>query len=95
MSASQVAGACITATLALYFLGSCALDIRNRRRTRNRFQHTARQAARTEVDVRHDIAVAKARRAEIQAQFDEQFEQIISGYHADIPHQIRRTEEDQ
>ncbi|WP_327300426.1 hypothetical protein [Streptomyces goshikiensis] len=95
MSASQVAGACITTVLALILLASWALDRRIKRSTRRRFQRTARQAARTEADVRSDLAAVKARRAQIQAQFDEQFEQIIAGYQANIPHQIRRTEEDQ
>lgn len=72
MTASQVAGACITAVVALYFLGSCALDIRIKYRTRRRFQRRTREIA-------HLYAIwPDPPRGE-----------------ADIPHQIRRTEEDQ
>ncbi|MFG2412334.1 hypothetical protein [Streptomyces goshikiensis] len=90
MSASQVAGACITTVVALYFLGSCALDIRNRRRTRRRFQRTARDAARAAQTLRDAAATRRAREiAQLYAMCPD-VTRITQ-----IPHQIRRTEEDQ
>ncbi|MFD6180111.1 hypothetical protein [Streptomyces goshikiensis] len=91
MTASQVAGACITVVVALYFLGSCALDIRIKYRTRCRFQRTARDAARAQ-QVANDKAAT--RRAREIAHLYNIWPDPPRG-EADIPHQIRRTEEDQ
>lgn len=95
MTANETAGACIAAAVGLLCIASAAFDRWHRPRTIRRFQRTARQAARTEADVRRDIAEAKARQAQIQARYDERFEQIIARYQADIPHQTRLTEDDQ
>ncbi|MFD8144763.1 hypothetical protein [Streptomyces sp. NPDC059708] len=95
MTAGETAGACIAAAVGILCIAPAAFDRWHRPRTIRRFQRTARQAARTEADIRRDVAAGKARQAQIQARYDERFEQIVARYQADIPHQTRRTEEDQ
>lgn len=91
MNASETVWACIAVAIGLLVVATTGFNRWHKPRTDRRFQRTARKAARTEADVRNDIAAVKARQAQIQARFDEQFEQIIAGYPHDIPHQ--RTEE--
>ncbi|MFE2850631.1 hypothetical protein ACFXJO_05785 [Streptomyces lavendulae] len=98
MTAHEMAGVCIAAAVGLLFIAPAAFDRWHKPRSARRFQQTARKAARaprTEADVRRDLAAAKARQARIQARFDKKFVQIVAGYQADIPHQTRRTEDDQ
>ncbi|MFD4921193.1 hypothetical protein ACFWNE_07715 [Streptomyces goshikiensis] len=82
MTASQVAGACITTVLALILLASWALDRRIKRSTRSRFQLADDEAAATKTGLTDDERQAFA-------------EIIATEFRKTIPHQIRRTEEDQ
>jgi len=96
MTAGETAIACIGAAglLCLAALAaSWAFDRWHKPRTTRRFQRAARQAARrTEADVRRDLAKARTER---QAAEDAEFDRIISAEFPTIPHQTRRTEEDQ
>ncbi|MCY0959932.1 hypothetical protein [Streptomyces sp. H27-H5] len=99
MSPAETAGACVITAVALIWLGFIAFDLWHKPRTTRRFQATARAAAtwRTEDDVRADLAAAReARRLVEQHAFDVAFQKIIAAEYApQIPHQNRRTEEDQ
>jgi hypothetical protein len=87
--------AVVIAIGALLILASSYRPPRHRR-----FQATARAAARasrTEAEVRRDLDAAKADRWQVEQQaFNQTFGQIIAvEFPADIPHQTRRTEDNQ
>ena len=78
--AETAIAATLAVTVGLIWLAFKALDWRIRRRTRRRFQATARQAARTRGPLTED---------ERQA-----FDQIVAAeFPTDIPNQTRRTED--
>lgn len=85
MTATQVASAYIATVVALWWLASWALDRWHRPRTTRRFQQSARQAARDVASHRRqrEIALLEA--------------WLVTPYRSRnaIPHQTRRTEEDQ
>lgn len=77
--AATAIGATLAVTIGLIWLASKALDWRIKRRTRHRFQRTARQAARSRGPLTED---------ERQA-----FTQIIAAeFPAGIPHQRRKED---
>jgi hypothetical protein len=86
-------GATLAVTIGLIWLASKALDRHIKRRTRRRFQTTARQAARTKADVLRGIAAAKTARDQIQATAD--LETCLAIWHS-TPHDIPnpRSKED-
>jgi predicted RNA-binding Zn ribbon-like protein len=90
MSPGDTAIACIAATVGLACLAPAAYDAWHRPRTIRRFQYTARQAARTEATVAEDAASHRRQReiALLEAW-------LQTPYRCRIPHQNRRTEEDQ
>lgn len=103
MSADDWVWACIAGAVAILLLTPAAFDIWHKRRTRRRFQASAKEAARhTEADVAEDVATTKAIRQDEQAAKD-----LAELYKiwpdpprgkSQIPHQTRkapRTEEDQ
>jgi hypothetical protein len=92
MSPGDTAIACIYAAVELCFIAPAAFDAWHRPRTIRRFQRTARQAARTEATVA-EHAASHRRQREIA---------LLEAWLATpchprntIPHQTRRTEEDQ
>lgn len=97
MSAGETVWACIGAAVGLCLIATYGWDAWHRPHTIRRFQATARAAARrTEVDVQADLAAARtARNLVEQHAFDLTFTQIITAEFPTIPHQTRRTEEDQ
>ncbi|MFK0045471.1 hypothetical protein ACIQU4_15360 [Streptomyces sp. NPDC090741] len=98
MTAGETAIACIGAAglLALAALAaSWAFDRWHKPRTTRRFQRTARQAARTEATVANDVAAAKKDRLKQAADDLADCLAIWDATQHDIPHQTRRTEEDQ
>lgn len=99
MTAGETVGACIATAIGLYLVGSWALGIRIRRSNRRRWKHTTRQAARaprTEAEVQHDLDAAKAARRQIQRALDlAECEAIWGATQHGIPHQTRRTEDNQ
>jgi Flp pilus assembly protein TadB len=94
VTASEAVWACIAVAVGLLVIATTGFDQWHRPRTHRRFQRTAQQAARrTEADVRRDLTKARAKR---QAVEDAEFDRIIAAeFPAGIPHQTRRTEEDQ
>ncbi|MFJ7269366.1 hypothetical protein ACIQV3_22440 [Streptomyces sp. NPDC099050] len=99
MSPWETVGACIATAVGLYLIATYGWDAWHKRRPDRRFQATAKQAARAPRDedaVRRDRAKAKAARDLVEQQaFDLTFTQIIAAEFPTIPHQTRRTEEDQ
>lgn len=96
MSAGDWVWACIATGAGLMFLASYGWDAWHKHRTDRRFQDSAKQAARAprdEDDVRRDLAKAKAAREQLA--FDIAFAKITATQFPTIPHQTRRTEEDQ
>lgn len=95
MSPWEAVGACIATAIGLYLIGSWLLDrsIRARREEDleiDRWQRTARNAARrNETKVRSDLAKARAALDLTTCQA------IWNITQHDVPHQTRRTEEDQ
>jgi hypothetical protein len=100
MSPSEAGAATLTviilAILAAYRILCWLLDrhIRARREVR-RWQQTT-STRRTRADVEADLAAAReARQLVEQHAFDQEFARIIAAEFPTIPHQTRRTEEDQ
>ncbi|MFI5831019.1 hypothetical protein ACIA6C_27860 [Streptomyces sp. NPDC051578] len=97
MSAGDTALACIGVAIGLACLAPAVFDAWHKPRTHRRFQRSAQQAARaprTEAEVRADLAAARA--LVEQHVTDIKFARIIADqFPAGIPHQTRRTEEDQ
>lgn len=92
MNAYDTVWACTGIAVGLCLIATYGWDAWHKNRTTRRFQRSARQAARgprTEAEVRDDLDKARAALdlAECLA--------IWNATQHDIPHQIRRTEEDQ
>lgn len=86
MNASETVWACIAVAIGILVAATTGFDRWHKPRTDRRFQRTAKQAARTEGELTPDEAQA--------------FDQIIAAEfptdtQIDIPHQTRRTEENQ
>lgn len=90
MSAGETATACIGAAAGLLLIATYGWDAWHKRRTRTRFQRTARQAARTG-QVTADVD--GTRRLREIAQLYAMCPDITRI--TDIPHQTRRTEDNQ
>jgi hypothetical protein len=92
MSPADTALTCIAAAVGLGCIAPAAFDAWHRPRTIRHFQATARQAARTEATVAEDAASHRRQReiALLEAW-------LATPCHPrnTIPHQTRRTEEDQ
>lgn len=91
--AENAIGATLAVTVGLIWLASKALDWRIKRRTRRRFQRTARQAARNEADVLRDIAAARTARDRLQAAAD--LDTCLAIWNTtphNIPHQRRKED---
>lgn len=92
MSADDWVWACIAAAVGLLLVAPAAFDVWHKRRTRRRFQATARAAARSEATVAEDVA---DRRKQREVALLESWLQTPCHPRNTIPHQTRRTEEDQ
>ncbi|WP_030304194.1 hypothetical protein [Streptomyces katrae] len=90
MTETEAVGACLATAIGLIWLASKALDWWIRRNSR--FQRTARKAARTETTVAEDAA---DRRKQREVALLEAWLQTPCHPRNTIPHQTRRTEEDQ
>lgn len=96
MSADETVWACIAAAVGLCLIATYGWDAWHRPRTIRRFQASAKKAARTEVTVAEDVAAAKTAREQHEAADDMATCLAIWDITPhDIPHQTRRTEEDQ
>lgn len=99
MSPGETVGACIATAAGLYLIATYGWDAWHKRRTHRRFQATAKQAARaprTKATVAEDVANKKAAREQTEAAADlTTCLAILDITPHDIPHQARRTEEDQ
>lgn len=92
MSPADTALACIAATVGLACIAPAAFDAWHRPRTIRRFQATARQAARTEATVAEHAA---SRRRQREIALLEAWLATPGHPRNTIPHQTRRTEEEQ
>ncbi|MER7507022.1 hypothetical protein ABTX82_01535 [Streptomyces lavendulae] len=92
MTAANTVWACIAVALGILVAATTGFDRWHKPRTTRRFQATARQAARTEADVAEDAA---DRRKQREVALLEAWLQIPCHPRNTIPHQTRRTEEDQ
>ncbi|MER6778418.1 MULTISPECIES: hypothetical protein [unclassified Streptomyces] len=82
MTAWEAVGACIAAAILLLLAATKGWDRWHKPRTDRRFQRTARQAARTTGELTPDEA--------------QTFDRIVAAeFPKRIPHQTRRTEENQ
>ncbi|MGW3321088.1 hypothetical protein [Streptomyces virginiae] len=99
MTASETVWVCIGAAAGLLLIATYGWDAWHKGHTDRRFQRTAKRAAcepRTEAEVQRDLDAAKADRRQVQSVLD--LTDCIAIWNItphDIPHQIRRTEEDQ
>jgi len=83
MSGGETAIACIGVAAGLCLIATYGFDAWHKHRTRRRFQRRAAEVAR-------DVNAAKARYIRLK------FDQIIAAeYPAQLPHQTRRTEDNQ
>jgi len=92
MSAGDTALACIGVAVGLGCIAPAAFDAWHKPRTRRRFQQSARQAARTEATVAEDAA---NRRRQREIALLEAWLQTPCRARNTIPHQTRRTEDNQ